>query len=53
VRNFEAGACEGCELFQEQIDDFHNFQGHGRDSLINILLIVEDVPTYTISSLGL
>jgi hypothetical protein len=33
VRNLEAVAWKGDELFQGQIEDFHNFQGHGRDSL--------------------
>jgi hypothetical protein len=34
VQNLEAVAWKGDELFQGQIEDFHNFQGHGRDSLL-------------------
>jgi hypothetical protein len=33
VRNLEAVAWKGDKLFQGQIEDFYNFQGHTRDYL--------------------
>jgi hypothetical protein len=32
VQNFEAVACKGFKLFQGQIKNFYNFQGHERES---------------------